>query len=500
MENQTLLFKRLMENAPESVFFKDLESRFIAINQSCARKFGLNSPDEALGKTDFDFFAIEHAQNALEDEHQILATLEPIVNKEEREVFNDADRTVAWTTTSKFPLINEEGVLIGTYGITKDITRRKKNFEEIRRLKEQVESILNAVPSMILVKDYEGKYVMANKSAREYFNPYGGEIIGKKDVDLGVPHDRAEKYLEIDHKVIKSQEPSFNSEEKTRRWDGKEFWHQTTKVPFTRADNGEPVVLSVITDVSKRVKYEVELVDSLNTISKQNERLSNFAHIVSHNLRNHAGGISMLISLLEESEDDAEKEELFDLLTKSSERLNETIADLNEIIDNQSKVETELKKISFEETLAGIKEVLQTEIRKNDVWIEEEIEPGMKFKYSPAYLESILLNLLSNAIKYRSSKRRPHISIRAWKEQGRVQLVIQDNGMGIDLEKFGNKVFGMYKTFHNNDNAKGIGLYITKNQIESLGGSIHIESVPDQGTTFHVDFGKQHRNRMLVPA
>lgn len=499
MINKTLLFERLMENVTETVFFKDLESRFIAINKSGAHKFGLENPADVIGKTDFDFFAIIHAQKAMEDEHQILLTQKPIVNIEEREVFNDENRSVKWTSTSKFPLFDETGVLIGTYGITKDITEQKQHFEEVRQLKVQVESILNAVPSMIFVKDEVGKYVMANQAAKDFFNPVDGEIIGKSDIDLGFPAETAQRYLKTDRLVIETKKPAFYSDEKTQNRDGMEQWHQSIKVPFSTSEDHKQAVLSVVTDVTQRIEYEVELTDSLNVISKQNERLSNFAHIVSHNLRNHAGGISMLISLLEKSDNYVEKKELFELLSKASSRLNETIVDLNDIIDTQNKVEVDLKSIDFKDTFIGIKEVLRTEIYKNKVVIEEDIEEGLKLNYSPAYLESILLNLLSNAIKYRSRKRDPVIIVKAWKNDERILLLIKDNGRGIDLEKYGNKLFGMYKTFHNNENAKGIGLYITKNQIEALGGNIKVESKPDEGATFYVDFGKHQKNRILVP-
>jgi PAS domain S-box-containing protein len=498
MENRTLLFQRLMENVTESVFFKDKDSRFIAINTTCALKFGLSDPIQAVGKSDFDFFGEEHARPAFEDEQRIMDTLEPIIDKEEREVFIGSNE-VKWTSTSKFPLIDEAGILIGTYGITKDITQKKKNFEENRRLKEQVEAILNAVPNLIFVKNKHGKYVMANAAARNFFDPEG-ILIGKSDESLGVHPDKIERYRKADRKVLEEGKPHFFSEEKTKLADGAEVWHQTIKVPITSVDSDEQAVLAVITDVSQRIQYEVELVDSLQVIGKQNERLSNFAHIVSHNLRNHAGGISMLLELIESAKTSTEKDELFGLLRKASERLYETIYDLNVIIDKQNKVETELKAVNLEKALAGVKEVLSIDMRSKNVVINEHIEKGLTFRYNQAYIESILLNLISNAIKYKHPDRDPEIDIYAWKEENEVKLEIQDNGIGVDLDRFGNQIFGMYKTFHENDDSKGIGLYITKNQIESLGGTIRVESTPGSGSRFIINFGTQHRNRMLVPA
>ena len=488
----SVLLKRLMEHIPLSVFFKDAESRFISVNEICASKFGLNSASEAIGKTDFDFFDHEHADQAYADEQQIMKTLEPIIDKEEREVFVDGETRIRWSTTSKFPLMDDEGKLLGTFGVSKDITDIKKQYLEQERLKNQMETILNSVPNLIFVKDHTGRYQIANDATNAFLDPVEKNIVGKRDVDIGVSKKEANKYIQMDHEVISSGKSQFYPEIKTHTPDGKEVWFQFIKTPFEYAD-GKLGALSVVTDVSERIQHEIELMESLHVIEKQNQRLSNFAHIVSHNLRNHAGGISTTLDLLEIVEED-EKPEIIDILRKASDRLNETIADLNEIIDNQNKDATELKYLNFQEYLDNIKEVLATEMKDKKVVLHEDIEDDLEILYNPAYLESILINLISNAIKYRHPDRTPELSISAKKEKGNVVLTVADNGLGIDLASYGDKVFDMYKTFHNNENAKGIGLYITRNQIEALGGSIKVESKEGEGTTFIVDFGKQIRD------
>ncbi|MCG8373095.1 MAG: PAS domain-containing protein, partial [Balneolales bacterium] len=336
MDNHTLLFQRLMENISVSVFFKDLESRFIAINKTCANKFGISDPEEAIGKTDFDFFSLVHAQVAFEDEQRIIQTLQPLINKEEKEVFlEDGGEMIRWSSTSKFPLIAESGELIGTYGVSKDITEKKLNYQEIERLKDQVESILNAVPNLIFVKDKQGIFRMANAAANDFFRKAHGSVIGKTDEDLGISIDRAKKYSLVEKKVIENQNPVFFPEEKTTLSDGSEVWHQTLKVPFKISKTNEPAVLSVITDVSNRIKQEYELTQSIKTIEKQNHRLLNFAHTVTHYLRNYAGGITMLIDSMKRETDETVKESYFELLGVAAIRLNSTINDLNEIIDKQ---------------------------------------------------------------------------------------------------------------------------------------------------------------------
>lgn len=110
-----------------------------------------------------------------------------------------------------------------------------------------------------------------------------------------------------------------------------------------------------------------------------------------------------------------------------------------------------------------------------------------EISYSIAYLRSIFLNLISNSLKYCSSKRKPVIHISSEKVNNRIQLIFKDNGLGIDLDKYGDKVFGFRKTFHKNASAKGLGLFIIKSQIEALKGTIAIDSELDKGTKFTIN-------------
>ena len=120
-----------------------------------------------------------------------------------------------------------------------------------------------------------------------------------------------------------------------------------------------------------------------------------------------------------------------------------------------------------------------------------DIDPKLKVKSVPAYLESIILNLMTNAVKYRNPERESKIELKAVKENNHVVFSVTDNGLGIDMQRYGNKLFGMYKTFHNHKDARGLGLYIIKNQIEAMGGNIQADSTPGKGSTFKVYFNEE---------
>ena len=739
--NDSYLLELIMERFPYSIFFKDRESRFIKISHECAKKFGLAHPDEAIGKTDYDFFDDVHADEALKDEQHILKTGEPIIGKLEKEVTAGPAPETFWTSTTKLPLNDAEKNIIGTFGITKDLTDKiqaeeaskeseskyRSIFENIqdvyyrtnrqgilteispsvkthsglsredvigkpvanfyfykrdrerliKRLKSDgvvtdfeirianapdellyssvsakivrhndghiiaVEGIMRDITrrkladiklkethnffDQILNNTNEGIYVINTDFEYIYWNSMmekisgmsHKEILGKKPSDL-FPHVNQEKLAEKINKAMGGEtvksadyyyeiEASGNkgwahayytplrnkkgevdnvlvaihdisdrkkAEEKLRKSDEtltklsqqvpgaiyqfQQYPDGTSRFPFAskafnhiyelrpedvrqsskkaveriHPDDTDDVIKSIndsfhtlepweldyrvqlpkrglrwlrgrarpekqqdgsviwhgyLTDITEKKQQENQLNQTLNIVSEQNSRLLNFAHIVSHNLRNHAGNISALLSLIESESSDEEKDQLFNYLNMASTRLNEAIKDLNDIIDQQSGSSKSISKLNLREFLEKIREILSNEIIVNNVTFDLQIDDNCTIEYNPAYLESILLNLITNAIKYRHPERDPVISVVFENCTDGPVLTVSDNGQGIDLEEHGESLFGMYKTFHQNKDSKGIGLYITKNQVESMGGSIEVDSKVGSGSTFRVN-------------
>jgi PAS domain S-box-containing protein len=243
-----------------------------------------------------------------------------------------------------------------------------------------------------------------------------------------------------------------------------------------------------LVDITPVKSLENELVTSNNIINSQNKRLLNFANIVSHNLKSYSNNLASIVGLLTESETEEEREEMTGYLKSISDGFKTTINHLNEIskLENQISVKNEL--ISIHEYIEKSIQILKIQIKQQNATVLNLVDPNIKLAINAVYMESILLNLITNAIKYKHPDRDPIIEINCSCDIDKIVLSIKDNGSGIDLNKHKEDLFKIYKTFHGNEDAQGIGLFITKYQIESLGGDISIDSEVNKGTTFKISF------------
>lgn len=233
---------------------------------------------------------------------------------------------------------------------------------------------------------------------------------------------------------------------------------------------------------------EMKLLTS--QLLNQNKQLEDFTHITSHNLRSPAGNLTALLALYKEQENPEEKQNIFNMFETVVSNLNETLNDLIEVVQIKKDVKVERQDIYFESVLKKIQDILRGEIIRTGTVIQYDFSKAPVLHYPKTYLESIILNLLTNAIKYRSPDRKPVIEIESFKEDNGVRLIVKDNGIGIDMKAHGHKLFGLYKTFHHNPDAKGLGLFITKSQVEALGGEISAESAVNKGMVMSIKFNQ----------
>jgi PAS domain S-box-containing protein len=272
-------------------------------------------------------------------------------------------------------------------------------------------------------------------------------------------------------------------------WPNGEIRH-IRAIAFTHKDNNGNALKMIGTnwDITKNKKAEKKLKNLLETTSEQNNSLMNFAHIVSHNLRSHSSNLSMLTGFLSQEGDNNEKDRLIKMLCEASESLDETVQHLTEVVQVKIDAVDKMRPVNLYETIIGVEKNLAVLLKEKNTKCEVKVEKNLQINAIPAYMDSILLNLFTNSIKYSYPKRSLILEITAERKGQYTMVTFSDNGQGIDLKRHGNAIFGMYKTFHKHKDAKGIGLFITKNQIESMNGKIEVDSQVNKGTNFRLYF------------
>ncbi|MGZ3944741.1 MAG: sensor histidine kinase [Mucilaginibacter sp.] len=234
---------------------------------------------------------------------------------------------------------------------------------------------------------------------------------------------------------------------------------------------------------------EIERAKLVHELLQRNKELEQFAYIVSHNLRAPVANVIGASAALDEMGlTTAEKVILNKGIRTSVIKIDEVIHDLNQILQVKGKIKEAKEIVSFSELVDDIKATIARLADQNDVEIKYDFPDVDEYFTVKPYLYSIFLNLISNSVKYRRPGNHCVIEIMSHLLKDKIELTFSDNGMGIDLDKKGGQVFGLYKRFHTNIEGKGIGLFMVKTQVEALGGKISLKSKENVGTEFKIEF------------
>jgi light-regulated signal transduction histidine kinase (bacteriophytochrome) len=241
-------------------------------------------------------------------------------------------------------------------------------------------------------------------------------------------------------------------------------------------------------DITDSKNTELQLTRLVSELTNRNNEHMQFNYIVSHNLRSPIAQLIGLCNILSfPNIQNEEKERAMQYIKKSAQKMDELVKDLSDVLSSRSTIHQVKENISFDLILESILDSLYIQIKDTHAEIKVQMDQNAKGMYTVKhYLESILYNLISNAIKYRSQDRSPKIRLSFKRAENFMVITVTDNGIGINLEMHSKKVFGLYHRFHEHTEGKGLGLYMTKTQVESLGGSIAIKSRPNEGTEIMV--------------
>ncbi|WP_158826606.1 sensor histidine kinase [Mucilaginibacter lacusdianchii] len=374
----------------------------------------------------------------------------------------------------------DKGECASIYGALEDVTQRA---EVIALLKEREKLFTNAfdfAPIGLALVSLTGGWIKVNLSLCKMLGYTEQEFLKHTFQDFTHPDD-LNKDLQLLQELLDGKVESYNMEKRYYHADGYIIWAMLS-VSLIRDELGQPMYfVSQIKDVTERKKH-------METIQSQNDRLLNFAHIVSHNLRSHTGNMKMLTDMILLEHDEEEKERLLLMLNENTSNILETLEYLNEVVKVHDNVGVGKVSLHLKPAVQRVLDILSASIQNEEAEITLAIPDDCCIQFHPAYLESVIMNLISNALKYKHPDRQANISITAERFDRQILFKVKDNGLGIDLSLHGHKLFGMYKTFHRHPDARGMGLFLVKNQVEAMGGSISAESTPNCGTTFIVRF------------
>lgn len=391
-----------------------------------------------------------------------------------------------------YPAVDKvQNKIIGICIQIREITEAERNKEEILRQKIFYESILNNLPTDIAVLDSNMNYLFINPTAIS--NPeVRNFMIGKNDFDYA-------KFKNLDTGFAERRKRLFEEVKNTGIPITFEDIHQKNgknvvilRKYFPVYKNGQmEMMLGYGLDITsireseqltKKSEEEVRIAN--NKLQRNYTQLMQYSYIVSHNLRAPIANLIGLSKCFKET-DEGYNQTIINHIKESSQRIDEILKDLNTILAIREEVNGSLENIDLEETFSETTKDLKDEISNAKPIIITDFSESRTIKSVHSFIHSIFYNLISNSIKYRNPSRTCKIYITSHKRDKQCIIKFMDNGIGIDLEKHGNKIFGLYKRFHKDiATGSGIGLHLIKEQIETLGGTITVESAPEKGTEF----------------
>ncbi|MFZ4796789.1 MAG: PAS domain S-box protein [Bacteroidia bacterium] len=401
-------------------------------------------------------------------------------------IINNKTGEIRWISDFSNIEFNENKIATRVIGAIQDITARKNIEFDIQKNETKYRSLIENMDLGILEVD---NFEIITKVYPKFCELVGyseSELLGKNALEVFLPVNKHNEFVSV--KEVRKKGISSAYEIQIMHKNGEPIDVIISGTPLFDKDGKVYGSIGIHYNITERKRNESDLKKSFDLVTEQNKRLLNFSYIVSHNLRSHSSNITSLLNILNTTESEIEKDEIISHLNSVSSLLNETLNNLNEVVSIQNNIDVVIEPIQVNRQVSKILVLLNSQIELRNIQIFNEIRDDLFINFNPSYFESIVYNLISNSVKYSNLKTQSFVKICSFILDNKIGLSIEDNGIGIDLNKNGEKLFGMYKTFNGNNDARGIGLFITKDQIETLGGKIEVISELGIGTTFKILF------------
>ncbi len=476
------MLKGIMGNTDLLISITDLEGNYLLFNSQKEKLYNIKA-EELIGKNSMLHLTKEEAVEAIRTDKQVLRQNRPV---EFEQILKHPDRTYHIYSTTKFPLYDSENKLFAIAEISTDITKLIEIDEQLAikqsaiKKEIQYDELTKDMPNLFFSLDSSLHHTSFNSACEKFTGRKAEEVIGKTIQEVfpdGVPLFISEYKEVLKTRQAKNFISTFTISENT-------FTYIVNIYP---AGNGISVLM---TDLTKQRKSELESNERVEHLQEQNNNIRLFANAVYHDLTAPISRVLGLANLYKLNPDDKINNlTILEIVVNEITNLGNVVRDMNSSIilhDNDNKL---LEYINFDSVLTQIKNVHENEILKSKAFITSSFHNPEGMVTVKSYLYSIMNNLLSNAIKYRLPEVPLTIHLQTQENNEFICLIVKDNGKGIDMEKHGEKLFGLYNRFHKEvTDGKGIGLNLVKKQVESLGGTIEVESSINHGSTFKIFF------------
>jgi PAS domain S-box-containing protein len=397
-------------------------------------------------------------------------------------------------------LYDEQGELQFAIATILNVSEKYAAEERLRLQEGRLKAMFETMQEGLVIHDASGQIVSCNRSAQEILGLSEDQLLGRTPIDARwqTIHEDGSIFPGHEHPAsttLQNQQLQHNVMMGVHKPDQSLNWISVNSQPLfhpkTQAMYGVFVTFYDVTDRKKAIddlqNTKAELQHLLEVTRSQNQRLREYTYIISHNLRS---SVANIIALNELQQADPENTEYLPMIQSSVQQLDATIIKMNELLNVENQGQSAQKENLL--LLAAVEDIcaqLQQSIRINsDLHIN--IAPHIQVQAIPAYLDSIIHNLLTNAIKYRKPSQKAAIQVSASETADFVVLSVADNGIGIDLAKNGHRLFKINSRLHLQVEGKGLGLFLTKYQVEAMGGKIDVSSSLGVGTVFNIYFPK----------
>jgi PAS domain S-box-containing protein len=475
----------LLNTIGQAVMAADLNGIINFWNKAAEVLYGWTA-EEAIGNNVLDLIP---SQQTKEQAAAIMSALYEGNSWSGELVMQRKDGTSFTAFLTDSPVYDSRHKLVGIIGISSDLTERKKADKNLM----QSEARLKEAQSIAHISNWDIDMVNNTHTwSDEFYKIHGinkGDVQPSAEAFLSFIHPEdvmfAQKKMQEAFETLKASSMNFRFIQK----DGT-LKYGYTEWRFEFDKNHNPIRLyGILQDVSERKIADEEREKMITDMVQRNRDLEQFSFITSHNLRAPTANIiGFTENLLEETTTAIERKESLHGLSMSVSRLDTVIKDINKILQVKRIADENKETICFTTLVNDIFISIGNLIDKHNVRIKYDFSAVDEICSLKGYIYSIFYNLITNSIKYRQPNVPPLIEIKSKNENGKIILTFKDNGLGIDLQAKGDKVFGLYKRFHTHVEGKGMGLFMVKTQVESLGGKISIESELNEGTTFKIEF------------